>query len=385
MVERVAAEVFSPGEYVKEFLEGRSWTQDDLATILGRPSQLVSNIVLGKRGITPETAKGLAEAFGTSAQLWLNLDAAWQLYNARNTQPDPAIKLRASIYSKGPIKEMVNRGWIELSSNPEVLEQRVLDFYQIESLEDPPPVVSAAARMSSSYDELTPAQRSWMCRARQLGGALSVSSKFETNRLDDLLTKLRALLVHPEDLRHVPGVLAEFGIRFLVLEHLARTKIDGACLWLDEQSPIISLSLRYDRIDYFWFTLMHELRHAVVGDGRNAFVALDRSLVGEHSEAREDKPAYEVSADEFAEEALIPQAELDDFVDRKGPLFSEKDIRGFASLHQVHPGLVVGQLHYHHRGMTYSKLRRLLVKIRDQVTATSLTDGWGHAAPPVPR
>lgn len=380
MAERVAAEVFSPGEYIREFLEGRGWTQDDLAEILGRPSQLVSEIVLGKRGVTPETAKGLAEAFGTSPQLWLNLDAGWQLYKARSTQPDPAIALRARIYSKGPIKEMVKRGWIELSSNPEVLEQRVLDFYQIKGLDDSPPVVLAAARMSTSYDVLTPAQQSWMCRAKHLGQALSVSSKFDSKRMDDLIAKLRAYFTHPEEIRHVPDMLAEFGIRFLVIEHLQKTKIDGACLWLDENSPVITVSLRYDRIDYFWFTLMHELGHAARGDGcRNAFLALDVCLVGEHSLTREEKPDFEISADEFAEEALIPQDKLDDFISRKGPLFSERDILGFASLHEVHPGLVVGQLHY--REKKYSKFRRLLIKMRGHLTDTALTDGWGHTVP----
>lgn len=378
MVERLAAEVFPPGGYIKEFLEGRGWTQDDLATIIGRPLQLVNEIILDKRGITPETAKGLAEAFGTSAQLWLNLDSGWQLYKARSTQPDPAIALRARIYSKGPIKEMVKRGWIELSSNPEVLEQRILDFYKIERLDDPSPVVSAAARMSTSYDALTPAQQSWMCRAIHLGQALKVASKFDNKRVGSLLIKLRDYLAHPEEIRHVPDVLAEFGIRFLVVEHLARTKIDGACLWLDEESPIIALSLRYDRIDYFWFTLMHELGHAAHGDGwRNDFVALDVRLVGESALPQEGKPDFEIQADEFAEEALIPQDKLEDFVSRKGPLFSEREIRGFASLHEVHPGLVVGQLH--HRGTKYSKFRHLLVKIRDQLTDTALTDGWGHA------
>lgn len=381
MAERVAAEVFSPGEYIKEFLEGRSWTQDDLAAILGRPLQLVNEISLDKRGITPETAKGLAEAFGTSAQLWLNLDAGWQLYKARSTQPDPAIALRARIYSKGPIKEMVKRGWIELSSNPEVLEQRVLEFYRIKNLDDASPIVLAAARMSASYDALTPAQQSWMCRALHLGQALDVSSKFDSKRVDGLIAKLRMCLTNSEEIRHVPDVLAEFGIRFLVVEHLAKTKIDGACLWLDDTSPVIALSLRYDRIDYFWFTLMHELGHAARGDGRrNAFLALDVRLVGEHSLTREEKPSFEIHADEFAEEALIPQKKLDDFVSRKGPLFSKRDILGFASLHEVHPGLVVGQLH--HRGTKYSKFRRFLVRIRDQLTATALTDGWGHTVPP---
>ena len=115
-------ERFPPGDYMKDMLDDRGWTQVELAEILGRPVQLVNEIILGKRGITPETARGLGEAFGTGAQLWLNLDSAWQLYKTRSAAPDPAISLRARIYSKAPVKEMVKRGWLEFSSNPEVLE-----------------------------------------------------------------------------------------------------------------------------------------------------------------------------------------------------------------------------------------------------------------------
>ncbi len=74
MVERVAAEVFPPGEFIKEELEARGWTQTDLAEILGRPFQLVNEILAGKRAISPETAQGLGEAFGTGAQVWMNLE-----------------------------------------------------------------------------------------------------------------------------------------------------------------------------------------------------------------------------------------------------------------------------------------------------------------------
>ena len=65
------AEAFPPGEFLREELEERNWTQADLAEIMGRPLVLVNEIISGKRSITPETAIGLAAAFGTSAELWM--------------------------------------------------------------------------------------------------------------------------------------------------------------------------------------------------------------------------------------------------------------------------------------------------------------------------
>ena len=88
MVEaRVPAEAFPPGKWIREGLEDHGWTQGDLAEILGRPIQLVNELIAAKKSITPETAKGLAQAFGTSAQFWLNLDAAYQLYITRDADP----------------------------------------------------------------------------------------------------------------------------------------------------------------------------------------------------------------------------------------------------------------------------------------------------------
>ena len=48
-------------------------------------------------------------------------------------------------------------------------------------------------------------------------------------------------------------------------EALPSSKIDGVCLWLDQHSPVIGMSLRFDRIDNFWFVLGHEIEHALKG------------------------------------------------------------------------------------------------------------------------
>ncbi|MGI8552527.1 MAG: HigA family addiction module antitoxin [Dehalococcoidia bacterium] len=78
MTIRRPAEVFAPGEFLGDELEARGWTAEDFAQILGSPPRLVHEIIEGVRAISPETAASLAVALGTSPELWLNLEAAYQ-------------------------------------------------------------------------------------------------------------------------------------------------------------------------------------------------------------------------------------------------------------------------------------------------------------------
>lgn len=64
---------FHPGEYLKDELDAREWTQTELAKMIGRRLRLINRIIAGKAGITAQTARQLATAFGTSAELWMNL------------------------------------------------------------------------------------------------------------------------------------------------------------------------------------------------------------------------------------------------------------------------------------------------------------------------
>jgi HTH-type transcriptional regulator/antitoxin HigA len=85
--------VFPAGDFIREELEARGWTQRDLAEIVGRPVQVINAIVNAKKEITPETAIALGAAFGTSPEFWLNLESAYRL--ARIGPTDPAIAARA--------------------------------------------------------------------------------------------------------------------------------------------------------------------------------------------------------------------------------------------------------------------------------------------------
>ncbi len=83
MTEPVAAEVFPPGDFIAEELDARGWTRRDLAERLGCSLCTVQEIIAGKQAISPETAKGLGAAFGTGAQLWLNLESSFRRQEGR--------------------------------------------------------------------------------------------------------------------------------------------------------------------------------------------------------------------------------------------------------------------------------------------------------------
>lgn len=88
------ADVFPPGDFIREELESRGWTQADLARILGRPLQTVNLLINGRKSVTAQTAKALGVAFGTGPELWMNLEIAYQLHTA--PEPDPSIKRRVA-------------------------------------------------------------------------------------------------------------------------------------------------------------------------------------------------------------------------------------------------------------------------------------------------
>jgi HTH-type transcriptional regulator/antitoxin HigA len=374
MKDRRPAEVFPPGEFLREELEERGWTQTDFAEILGRPVRLVNEIISGKRGISPETAKGLGDALGTSPQYWLNLESAYQLWKV--PAGDNTVARRARLYNRAPIKEMERRHWIESTENVAVLEARLLDFFGISSLRETIDWAHAA-RKSTTYTAVSTAQEAWLCRARRLADALPASG-FAPRNIDQLLTMLRNLVPNVEDLRLIPSLLADAGIRFLVIEQLPRTKIDGVCFWLDPKSPVITMSLRFDRIDYFWHTFMHEVSHCKSGDGLGKAATLDTEF--DQQADADKKPPSEKRAADFATKTLIPQDALDDFISRVRPLYSALKIQGFAKRIGVHPGIVVGQLQY--RGeIEYRHHRRMLSPVRQAIAQVALTDGWGHITP----
>jgi len=367
MSTRTPAEVFPPGEFIRDELDARGWTQGDLAQIMGRPLQLVNELVSGKKQITPETATGLAKAFGDDDALyWMNLDNVYRLSQAKPV--DESVSRRSTLYSNFPVRELMKRKWIEPSGNLDVVEHRVCRFYNIANVNEKPQFAHAAKAVQ--YDERTPLQWAWLYRAAQLARAVQVAT-YSEQKLRAAIGKLRELLVAPEEIRQVPTILANAGVRFVIVEFLPGAKIDGAAFWIDEM-PVIAMSLRFDRVNNFWFVLRHEIEHTLNKEG---LLTVDVELT-ESLRRKDSLPPEEVRANDAASEFVVSKQELDSFIVRVRPLYSEQRILLFAKRINVHPGLVVGQLQFRDE-VPYTHFHKYLVKIREIVTQTALTDGWG--------
>lgn len=361
-----AAEAFLPGEYILDYLDAKGWTQDDLAEVVGRSRTHINRLIAGKTAINSNTANELADAFGTSPELWMNLQTAFELADV--SKKNREISRKAKIYSKVPIRELQKRGWIAKDGSLDLLEASVCRFLDISNIDDEA-IIQMAAKKSTNYGTNSPSHVAWYKRAFKLASCLT-SVRYDESKFSQLMDDLLKLACDTADLRRIPPLLAQYGIRILFVEHLLKSKLDGAAFWLDDDSPVVVLTLRLDRIDNFWHVLIHELIHIKYRDG----VIFDDDLLSNSND--ENLPDCEKRANEEARQLLVPLEKMQSFIARHKPLYYREKVIQFAKARGVHPGIVVGQLQRRDE-LDWSQLRKLLVGVREHLVGTTLTDGWG--------
>jgi HTH-type transcriptional regulator/antitoxin HigA len=180
-----------------------------------------------------------------------------------------------------------------------------------------------------------------MAQARDTGSIAEYRSEAISPQFMREVARMSVLEDGPGEAREF---LAQHGIGLEFVNHLHRTHLDGAALRLITGRPVIGLTLRYDRIDCFWFTLLHELGHVGLhlGDcsGETGFVD-DHSLRGVKSGGND---TTEQEADQLAQDALIPP-EIWDYgtiLENPGPMA----VLQMAWEAQVHPAIVAGRVRY---------------------------------------
>jgi HTH-type transcriptional regulator/antitoxin HigA len=363
-----------PGKILRQKLDEKGWTQEELASITGRNVKSIGNIVTGKAGISADMAVTLAAAFGNAPEDWLTWDSQYALSLVEIDPTD--VDRRARIFAVAPIREMQKRGWISDSMDTDSLERELTSFFGKNPL-NVEVALPVAARKSNPLAGLSPSEKAWCFRALWLARRVAVAP-FAPEKFDRAEAKLRQVAAASKEARHVPRILAECGVRFLVIEPLVGKKMDGATLWLNETEPVIAMSLKDDRIDNFWFTLMHEWSHVRHGDA-SVDSELTDGVKGVVVHLMNDDIENRANLD--ASDRLIPTGELTSFIRRVGPLYSRERIIQFANRQRIHPGIVAGQLQFR-KDLGYHTLRDLLTKVKETVISTALTDGWNQSIAP---
>jgi len=344
-----------PGEFLADELAERGWSITEFAAILGRPPQMVSEIINGRKEITPATAMEIGAATGTAAETWLRLQDTYRLWRLGQDKPSTSkvsdVQRRARLAELVPIRELIKRQIVP-ESGLEAQERAVCDLLDISSL-DERPRFAMAARRANQEAPLVPAQLTWLACVRRAASQLRVAS-FDSAGLLSLATQLTRTVRQPTDLIGLPRCLAEIGVRLVYVTRFDKSKIDGAA-YCDEDGPIVALSGRISRFDSVLFTLLHEIAH--VRSGHVGYFIDDD--IGSPSTS-----AIEIAADDLAQQWALPQPLVID-----APISRAKVLRCAGQL-GVSPAVVVGRLH-HAGKLPWSHLNNLVPNVRPFLEAWS--------------
>ena len=307
----------------------------DLIPFIGSRAK-VSEVLSGKRAITMPMARALHKHLGIPADVLLR-------------EPDVALDdpLAGIEWRRFPVKAMAKLGWIpaapDLAEHTEVLVRGLIDRAggtdaAAAAVYRKPGQMRTNAKMDAY------SLKAWCWQVLATANENRPGGDYAPGTVTPGFLKQVAQLSGFEDGPQLArDLLAKRGIALVVVPHLPRTYLDGAALRLGDGRPVIGLTLRYDRIDDFWFCLLHELahvgRHMDANEG-TAFVD-DQTLRG--VEGRREDPK-ETQADEWAQEALVPQAAWEASATRKRP--TPMAVMNLARLLHVHPAIIAGRVRY---------------------------------------
>ena len=328
----------SPVAAIEFRMEQAGLSPRDLIPFIGSRAK-VSEILSGRRAITMPMARALHEHLGIPADVLLGkLDAALD-------EPLADIDWR-----RFPLRAMVKLGWLPRVPNLAAqAEEFIGDLIERAGGRE----VAAAAlyrrtdhlRANAKMDPF--ALKAWCWQVLATANRNRPRADYTRGAVTlDFLRQIARLSWSENGPKLAKELLAKNGIPLVIVQHLSKTYLDGAALRLGDGRPVIALTLRYDRIDNFWFCLLHELAH--VGrhmDNNDGSAFVDDLTLRAVKAGRED--AREAQADEWAEEALIPRVVWEASAARDDP--SPMTVMNLAQALQVHPAIVAGRIRYEQR------------------------------------
>ncbi|MGA2477448.1 MAG: ImmA/IrrE family metallo-endopeptidase [Spirochaetia bacterium] len=331
-----------PREAIRFRMDQAGLTRKDLAAYIGGKSK-VSEVLSGKRDLSLSAIRALHRHLGIPAEVLIK----------KKQEPLPPA-LKDLDFQRFPIKEMQEQGAFNnfpgniIKGKADEAIQWLID----ESGGFEAPLVAgfrttAGMRVKAKFDEY--ALCAWslqvLVTASRIHTKTSFSPKALTPQFFQKLVCLSALDCGP---RNAQTLLSTIGIILVAVPHLKHTYLDGAVFLSRERRPIIGLTLRYDRLDNFWFVLLHELGHLAC-----KHLTMKKSWIFDDLDQPHSKLKEEIEADKFAREHLLPP----DFNLHSNRQLSAQDIVHYARERMVNPAIVAGRIQHERKDYrTFSRM-----------------------------
>jgi HTH-type transcriptional regulator / antitoxin HigA len=239
------------------------------------------------------------------------------------------------VWSQLPYKEMIKRKWFKVPRNVNPLEA-VKEYF----LNAAGPQFATAYHRKKMHSGNTPneyALLAWQARILEHARRVFADGDLAEFKLDyTWLPDLISLTRYSDGPKRAGRLLAEKGIALIAERHLPGSYLDGAAMLGDAERPVIGLTLRHDRLDNFWFVLLHELGHVFL----HLFDGQRYDFFDEESAS--DNDFIEAAADKFALDSLIPEELWGKCLSRFA--LSEEAVRLDAESLGIDPSIIAGRI-----------------------------------------
>jgi len=330
-----------PIEAIKFCMEQQGKSQADLAPLIGSRSK-VSEVLSRKRPLTLSMIRALHKGLSIPAEVLLNEQGA-------------SLEEGAEIdWRRFPLKEMIDLGWIDASwrQAKDRAEEILTEFLEpIGGLRQSPVFYRRSAHIRAARKMNDYALEAWRAQVQRLALEEEAHVADKPTPVDlDFMGDLARLSRGENGPLLAREYLKGHGIILLCVPHLSKTYLDGASTLTPSGKPVIALTLRYDRIDNFWFVLMHELAHVA------KHLCAETPMFFDDLDPAGDIAPEEQEADRMAGEALIPEAKWR----QSGAchLQSTHAAEELANELRIHPAIVAGKIRY--ETGNYRKLNQMV-------------------------
>lgn len=335
---------FHPGYYLTDILDELEMTQEDFAIRLGTTPKTISKLLNGKTPLTNDLAKKLSSMLGISVGTLLNLQKAYDeklIEIEQLKEMDVQIEIADNIdYSY-----FVKNNFLPKVAHKVEKVKTLCAFLRVGNLQilkRPDLLASFRTTIADVSDKNIINANVWLQTAINKGLEISVEP-FDEKKLKSYIPEIRSMTLQTPDefLPRLNHIFRECGVAFVLLPALKNCGVNGVVRWYDDK-VILAINDRYKYADTFWFSLFHEIKHVFQQKKTRTIVnCKDDSLGFDDS--------FELEADDFARETLIPEKEYSRFVAMTGRYISKSDVIHFANRIGIHPGIVVGRLQHDKR------------------------------------